>query len=103
MRALGTSAPGRDQPLEKQMHDESEVSSRDGDDALVDALTRTLVKACRQLGKAGHPAEASRIAAEGWSLLRGRYPEHAERINGAMHHLARLEETLEAREPQPET
>ena len=85
------------------MNDESKVSSRDGDDALVDALTRTLVKACRQLGKAGHPAEASRIAAEGWSLLRGRYPEHAERINGAMHHLARLEETLEAREPQPET
>ena len=94
IHALGTSAPGRDQPLEKQMQDELEGSSSESNDALVDALTRVLAKACRQLGNAGHPSDASRIAAEGWSLLRGPYPEHAERINGAMHYLARLEQKL---------
>lgn len=80
------------------MQDELEESSPEGSDALVDALTRVLVKACRQLGNAGHPSDASRIAAEGWSLLRGRYPGHAERINGVMHYLARLEDRFEARQ-----
>lgn len=62
---------------------------------LVDALTRLFANACRQLGNAGDPSEALRIAAQGWSLLREPYPRHAERIDGAMHYLARLEQKLE--------
>jgi len=83
------------------MHDKLDGSRPESSDALVDALTRVLAKACRQLGNSGHPSDASRIAAEGWSLLRGAHPEQAERINGAMHYLARLEQELEARQLQP--
>ena len=78
----------------------TEVPSAESNSALVDALTRVLAKACRELGNAGHPSEASRLAAEGWSLLRATYPEQAERINGAMHYLARLEQKLEAQQHQ---
>ena len=62
----------------------------------VGALTRALVQACRQLGKAGRPSDAMRIAAEGWSALWTSYPDDAERINGVMHYLARLEQQLTA-------
>lgn len=66
------------------------------DPAVVDALTRILARALRQLGQAGQPWDASRLAAEGWSVLRASYPSDAERLNGAMHYLARLEQKLEA-------
>jgi uncharacterized protein (DUF2249 family) len=71
---------------------------------IVDALTRILARACRQLGNANHPSEAARLAAEGWSLLRHSYLKDAERLNGSMHYLARLEQQAEAlaRNAQPE-
>src|SRR5690606_16278711 len=66
------------------------------DPSTVDALTRILARTLRRLGQAGAPWDASRLAAEAWSLLRASYPRDAERINGAMHYLARLEQQLEA-------
>jgi len=68
--------------------------------AVVGALTRILAHTCRELGKAGHPSTAAQLAAEGWSLLREDYPDDAERLNGAMHYLSRLEQKLEALERQ---
>jgi uncharacterized protein (DUF2249 family) len=68
--------------------------------AVVDALTRILAHTCRELGKAGHPSTAAQLAAEAWSLLREEYPDDAERLNGAMHYLSRLEQKLEALERQ---
>lgn len=62
----------------------------------VRALTRAFVQACRQLGKVGRPTDAMRIAAEGWSALWTSFPDDAERINGVMHYLARLEQQLAA-------
>lgn len=70
--------------------------TRSTDPSTVDALTRVLARTLRQLGQAGSPWDASRLAAEGWSLLRASYPSEAERLNGAMHYLARLEQQLEA-------
>lgn len=80
----------------------TEVAAQ-ADAPLIGALTGVLVRACRQLGKAGRPADASRIAAEGWSLLWTAHPDAAERLNGVMHHLARLEQELETlnRETRP--
>jgi hypothetical protein len=52
--------------------------------------TEILVKALRALGKAGHPDAASRLAAKAWWALRTSRPREAERVNGAMHFLARL-------------
>lgn len=59
------------------------------DDALVptvDVLLRTL----RALGDAGQPDAANRLAARAWLALRDAHPRQAERVNGAMHYLARL-------------
>lgn len=56
----------------------------------VTALTRLLSRAVRALGQAGHPADASRLAADGWAALRHQHPAEAERLNGVMHYLARL-------------
>jgi hypothetical protein len=52
--------------------------------------TDVLVKALRALGNAGHPDAASRLAAKAWWALRTTRPREAERVNGAMHYLARL-------------
>jgi uncharacterized protein (DUF2249 family) len=68
--------------------------------AAVGALTRAFVQACRQLGKAGRPSDAMRIAADGWSALWTSFPDDAERINGVMHYLARLEQQLVALDDQ---
>lgn len=73
------------------------------DAAAVQALTRAFIHACRQLGKAGRPSEAMRIAATGWGALWTSHPDDAERINGVMHYLARLEAELAAQDQQPET
>jgi hypothetical protein len=58
-----------------------------------DALAHTadvLLKALRALGEAGRPDAASRLAAKAWWALHDVRPREAERINGAMHFLARL-------------
>jgi hypothetical protein len=49
-------------------------------------------KALRQLGEAGHPVAASRLAAKAWWVLHESDPRGAERVNGVMHYLARLPE-----------
>ena len=63
--------------------------STEARDALAE-MTDVLVKALRALGQAGHPDAASRLAAKAWWALRGTRPREAERVNGAMHYLARL-------------
>ena len=78
----------------------AEVTSPDPDAPLIDALTRVLARACRQLGNAGHPSDAARLAAEGWSLLRHGFPDDAERLNGTLHYLSRVEQKLEALQRQ---
>lgn len=52
--------------------------------------TDVLVKTLRALGQAGRPDAASRLAAKAWWVLRDVSPREAERVNGAMHFLARL-------------
>lgn len=56
----------------------------------VAVLTRVLSRALRALGDAGHPADASRLAATGWAALRHTYPAAADRLTGVLHYLARL-------------
>lgn len=74
----------------------------DGDD-LVAGLVRTLARSCRALAEAGRPQDAGRLAADGWVLLRHTRPELARRLDGTMHHAARLEQQLGATEPDRET
>jgi uncharacterized protein (DUF2249 family) len=69
----------------------------------VDGLTRVLVRACRQLAEAGQPRAAGRLAADGWKLLRAGHPRQAMHLDGAMHHIARMEAQLEARQDQRPT
>jgi uncharacterized protein (DUF2249 family) len=66
----------------------------------VDGLTRVLVRACRQLADAGQPRAAGRLAADGWKLVRAAHPRQAMHLDGAMHHIARVEAQLEQR-PSP--
>lgn len=54
------------------------------------ATAELLVKALRALGQAGQPDAASRLAAKAWWVLRTSHPREAERLNGALHYLARL-------------
>jgi hypothetical protein len=61
---------------------------------VVDGLTRVLAKACRRLGDAGHPEDAAALAAQGWALVRQVHPAQADRLDGTMHYLARLEAKL---------
>ena len=61
----------------------------------VDGLTRVLVRACRQLADAGQPRAAGRLAADGWKLVRAAHPRQAMHLDGAMHHIARVEAQLE--------
>lgn len=58
-----------------------------------DELTVTvgyLIKALRAIGRSGDPDAANRLAAQAWLALRDARPREAERLNGAMHYLARL-------------
>jgi uncharacterized protein (DUF2249 family) len=71
-------------------------------DDLPDALTRVIVRACRKLAEAGRPREAGRLAADAWSLLRREHPRQAQHLDGAMHHIARIEQQLEKENPVPE-
>jgi uncharacterized protein (DUF2249 family) len=66
---------------------------------VVDGLSRVLSRACRQLADAGQPHRAGRLAADAWVLLRQSHPVQAQRLDGTMHHAARLEQGLEAAAP----
>ena len=73
---------------------------------LIDGLTRVLVRACRRLAEAGRPAEAGRLAADAWALVRRTHQRQALHLDGAMHHIARLEQQLESQlkeEPMADT
>lgn len=78
--------------------------SDEPDAAVVTGMTDLLVKAVRALGAAGEPEQASRLAGKAWWVLKD-WPRHAERINGTMHYLARLEQTKPNTAPdtQPDT
>jgi uncharacterized protein (DUF2249 family) len=53
-------------------------------------VNRLLIRAVRALGNEGQTELACRIAAEAWAALRKAHPEEAERLNGALHYLTRL-------------
>jgi uncharacterized protein (DUF2249 family) len=55
-----------------------------------EALVTVLVRTLRRLGETGHPEDASRLAARGWSAIRHRHPAAAQRLNGTLHYLSRL-------------
>jgi len=57
----------------------------------LDTLAGALVSALRRLGEAGEPIAASELAAGTYAIVRHDEPRIAERLNGVMHHLARLE------------
>jgi hypothetical protein len=56
----------------------------------VAALAALLLDALRELGAAGEPEAASRLAGRACSTLRREHPEHAQRIDALMHRLARM-------------
>lgn len=56
-----------------------------------DVLARILTRLLRVAGDAGQPQEANRLAGQAWSALRRVNPHAAQRINGSMHYLAKLE------------
>ena len=60
-------------------------------DAGVERLTPLLVKSLHELGAAGKPEAANRIAAQAYAALRHDEPRAAQRLNGLMHHLVRME------------
>jgi len=62
----------------------------------IDELATALVAALRRLGEAGQPVAASQIGAKAYAALRHEEPRIAERLNGVMHHLARLEAAASA-------
>ena len=66
----------------------------------VEHLTTALVRTLRELGKAGRPQLANQIAADIYVAIRLDEPRVAQRINGVMHHLVRLERT-HRKEPSP--
>jgi hypothetical protein len=53
-------------------------------------LTALFTKSLRRLGQAGEVEEANRLGGQAFVLLMRRAPDAAERVNGAMHYLARL-------------
>jgi uncharacterized protein (DUF2249 family) len=68
-------------------------------DATVDRLADVLVRALRALGGAGEPEAANRLAAEAYSAVRHDHQRAAQRLDGVMHHLVRLERTDQERTP----
>ncbi|MGH3422666.1 MAG: hypothetical protein ACRDOD_24085 [Streptosporangiaceae bacterium] len=63
---------------------------------VIDTLTTVLVRACRKLAEAGQPQQAGRLAADAWVVLRAGHPLQARHLDGAMHHIARLEQAEQA-------
>lgn len=83
--------PGRRLHLAAQPPGTSEPEAAIGATAVeLAGLVKLFVRALRALGESGRPSDASRLAAEGWSLLRSTEPEAAERLGGLLHYLARL-------------
>jgi uncharacterized protein (DUF2249 family) len=72
-------------------------------DSAVDGLAGVLIRALRRLGTAGQPEAASRLAAEAYALVRHDQPRIADRLNGVMHHLARLEAVSQPERSTPVT
>ena len=70
-------------------------------------VLQVLIRALRKLGEAGFADDANRLAGRAWSALRHSDPAAAERINGTMHFLARLPDTVDSphhhRDPQDAT
>lgn len=54
-------------------------------------LARIFTRALRALGDAGNPQEANILGGRAWSAIRHVHPHAAQRINGTMHYLAKLE------------
>ena len=69
-------------------------------DPVVDGLAGALIKALRRLGAAGQPEAANRLAAEAYVSVRRDAPRIASRIDGVMHHLARLEAVAQTAEKE---
>jgi len=69
----------------------------------IDDLATALVGALRRLGEAGEPEAASRLAARAFVAVRRDEPRIAERLNGVMHHLARLEAVPDTERGAPMT
>lgn len=67
--------------------------TEDSHDDELAATVGSLIKALRMIGQSGDPDTANRLAAQTWLALRDRRPREAERLNGAMHYLARLPQT----------
>lgn len=78
---------------------DADGGSNSPDDVIL-ALTSLLDKTVRALADAGEPVLASQLAAQAWSSLRSSHPECAERLNRAMHYLARREAALETNAAQ---
>lgn len=57
----------------------------------LDELAHLLRRSVKALADAGCPAVAARIGASAWSLLRSDHHVEAERFNGLLHYVARLD------------
>jgi uncharacterized protein (DUF2249 family) len=66
------------------------VSPADAPPDACAALAAVLARAALALGRAGQPVQASRLAAAGYSAVRHERPKAAQRLNAAMHALARM-------------
>lgn len=66
-------------------------------------LAVLLSHATLALGRAGHPAAASRLAARGLAIVRAGDGPAARRLNGVMHSLARLPERHTEKQPKEKT
>lgn len=57
------------------------------------------MRACRALAEAGQPQRAGVLAADAWVAVRHGHSRQAQHLDGAMHHIARLEQQQEALVP----
>ncbi len=69
----------------------------------VDVLAATLVKAVLELGRAGQPQRANRLAAVAYAAVRHDHPDATRRLNGVMHSLARMESPPPPQRSETET
>lgn len=60
-------------------------------DEALSAINRLFVAALIGLAQAGRAEDACRLAARGWSALRHNHQREAERLNAALHGLARYQ------------
>lgn len=81
----------------------AELAKRTGtaESDVVGTLTGVVIRACRRLGEAGQPQEAGRLLADAWVIVRAGHPHQARHLDGAMHHIARLEQALEQQRDTP--